>query len=367
MLNIVVIIEQNLGLISFRPLFKVRKWVPWVGLVTSVFAMFIINPTISLIAFITVALVYGILMQQKLTTPFEDVRSGLLTYFAEWAAKRTSQFTHRQERAWKPNLLVPFHDTKSIKKMFSFLKNIVLSQGSVKLLGIGNEENEDELASQVNSLSKEFQQDAVFSSWAVIKTGKFSDGVNYANQAYRGSFLKPNIIFLELTKQKFYTNEFSRIIDEAARLQVGVLIYSQHPEYGLGKRQTINIWIRNRAPNWKISWDIGNLDLSILIAYKLERNWDAKIRLVTVVDNKDQKDEAEKFMTDLMNQARMPHTEYVVYVDHFNELINNAPPADLNIFGLVPNPKFDFMEAMVEKTQTTCLFIRDSGLENIFA
>jgi hypothetical protein len=251
--------------------------------------------------------------------------------------------------------------------MFSFLKNIVLSQGSVKLLGIGNEENEDELASQVNSLSKEFQQDAVFSSWAVIKTGKFSDGVNYANQAYRGSFLKPNIIFLELTKQKFYTNEFSRIIDEAARLQVGVLIYSQHPEYGLGKRQTINIWIRNRAPNWKISWDIGNLDLSILIAYKLERNWDAKIRLVTVVDNKDQKDEAEKFMTDLMNQARMPHTEYVVYVDHFKELINNAPPADLNIFGLVPNPKFDFMEAMVEKTQTTCLFIRDSGLENIFA
>lgn len=367
MLNIVVIIEQNLGLISFRPLFKVRNWVPWIGLLTSVFAMFIINPTISIISVILVVLVYGILLQQKLTTPFEDVRSGLLTILAEWAAKTTSQFAHRQERAWKPNLLIPFYDPGSIKGMFSFIKEIVLPQGSVKLLGIEKEENNDMLVSRVNSLSKEFQQDGVFSSWAVMKTQNFSDGVNYANQAYRGSFLKPNIIFLELTRQNFYTNEFSRIIDEAARLQIGVLIYSQHPEYGLGKRQVINVWIRNRAPNWKISWDIGNLDLSILVAYKLERNWEAKVRLVTVVDNNEQKEQAEKFMTDLMNQARMPHTEFVVYIDNFMELIKNSPLADLNIFGLVPNPEFDFMDEMVKKTQTTCLFIRDSGLENIFA
>jgi amino acid transporter len=367
MLNVVVIIEQNLGLISFRPLFKVNNWVPWVGLATSVCAMFIINPTISLIAVISVVLVYGILLQQKLTTPFEDVRSGLLTYFAEWAAKTTSQFAHRQERAWKPNLLIPFSETNSVKKMFSFLKDVTMPQGSVKLLGIGNEENDKMLADRVNLLSKEFQQDGVFSSWAVIKTRNFSDGVNYANQAYRGSFLKPNVIFLELTRHNFQTNEFNRIIDEAARLEVGVLIYSQHPEYGLGKRQGINVWIRNRAPNWKISWDIGNLDLSILVAYKLERNWHAKVRLVTVVDNNEQKAQAEKFMTDLMDQARMPHTESVVYVDEFMKLIHNAPPADLNIFGLEPNPEFGFMEGMVNKTQTTCLFIRDSGLENIFA
>lgn len=367
MLNIVVIIEQNLGLISFRPLFKVSRWVPWVGLTTSVFAMFIINPTISIIAVITVALVYGILVQQKLTTPFEDVRGGMLAYFAEWAAKQTSKFTHRQERAWKPNLLIPFQEPESINEMFLFLKNIALPQGSVKLLGIGDKENEDELTRQVNSLSKEFQQDGVFSSWAFMKTDNFSDGVNFANQAYRGAFLKPNIIFLELAKQKVNTNEFSNIIDEATRLEVGVLIYSQHPEHGLGKRQSINVWIRNRAPNWKISWDIGNLDLSILIAYKLELNWEARVRLVTVVDNQEQKIQAEEFMSELMDQARMPRTESAVYIDDFKEVINNAPQADLNIFGLVPNPKFDFMETMVDKTKTTCLFVRDSGLENIFA
>ena len=103
------------------------------------------------------------------------------------------------------------------------------------------------------------------------------------------------------------------------------------------------------------------------MAYKLKRNWNAKIRLVTVVENEEQKEQAHKFMADLMEQARLPETEKTVYIGNFNELIKKAPSADLNIFGLVPNPDFEFMEKMVSETQTTCLFIRDSGLENIFA
>ena len=72
-------------------------------------------------------------------------------------------------------------------------------------------------------------------------------------------------------------------------------------------------------------------------------------------------------MADLMDQARLPKTDVAVHIGIFNDFISNAPPADLNIFGLVPNPDFKFMEKMVEETQTTCLFIRDSGLENILA
>lgn len=89
MINIVVIIEQNLGLISYRPVFKIHRWVPWFGLISSVFAMFIINPTVSLISIVIVLMVYWYLSRQNLETPFEDVRSGLFISFAEWAAKHT--------------------------------------------------------------------------------------------------------------------------------------------------------------------------------------------------------------------------------------------------------------------------------------
>lgn len=367
MLNVVVIIEQNLGLISFRPMFRVMKWVPWVGLSTSVLAMFIINSTISLISVALVFLVYGILLQRKLNTPFDDVRSGLFVSFAEWAAKRSARLTQRQERSWRPNLLVPVIDPETIDGYFTFLKNIAYPQGSLKLLGLGSKKKCPELGSKIGKLSDKYRNNNVYSSWAVIRTENFSQGVNFANQAYRGSFIKPNITFLNRTDLKLHSEGFIDIIDEAARLQLGVLVYAHHPEAGMGQKKFINVWIRNRSPEWKISWDIGNLDLSILVAYKLKRNWGAKIRLVTVVDNEEQKEQALRFMNELIDHARLPKTEIGVYVDNFSVLIKNPPKADLNIFGLEPHPNLSFMDKMVDDTRTTCLFIRDSGLENIFA
>jgi solute carrier family 12 sodium/potassium/chloride transporter 2 len=367
MLNVVVIIEQKLDLISFRPIFPVPRWVPWVGLITSIFAMFIINPTLSLISVVVVIAVYGILTQKKLTTPFEDVRSGIFISFAEWAAKHTLNITHRQERAWKPNLLIPVTNQHSIKGIFYFLQNIAYPKGSIKLLGINADNTDTRFKQKIDELSNAFQQRGVFSSWTVIRTDDFANGVNFANQAYRGSFFRPNIVFLNMEDRTSHEKDFLDIIAESARLQVGVMVYFQHPKSGLGQRQVINIWIRNRAPYWKISWDIGNLDLSILVAYKLKKNWKARIRLVTVVDNKEQEMQAADFMAKLIDLARLPKTETLIQIGKFNEFILNAPDADLNIFGLVDEPDFEFMEQMVEKTQTTCLFIRDSGMENILA
>ncbi len=367
MLNVVVIIEQNLGLISFRPLFSVPRWIPWIGLITSLLAMFIINPSLSLISVAVVFVVYGILSKRQLITPFEDVRSGLFVSFAEWAAKHTSMIAQRQERAWKPNLLIPVSDPQSIKGVFSFLKNVTYPKGSIKLLGIGIESSSGNLTEKINVLSQSFQKSGVFSSWAVISTENFVEGVNFANQVYRGSFFKPNIVFLNMIDRQVYEQDFIKIIHESARLQLGVLVYFQHPKSGLGQRQFINVWIRNRSPHWQITWDIGNLDLSLLVAYKLKKNWSATIRLVTVVDNAEQEVQAREFMIDLIEQARMPKTETFIYVGAFNDFVVNAPAADLNIFGLAEEPDFMFMEKMVNQSQTTCLFIRDSGMENILA
>jgi hypothetical protein len=112
---------------------------------------------------------------------------------------------------------------------------------------------------------------------------------------------------------------------------------------------------------------VGNLDLSILVAYKLKRNWNAQIRLITVVDSHEDEMNALNFMVELVDQARLPSIEVLVKIGDFRESVQNAPTADLNIFGLVQDPNFDFMHEMVETTKTTCLFILDSGHENVLA
>ena len=367
MINIVVIIEQNLGLISYRPIFKIHRWVPWVGLISSVFAMFIINPTVSLLSVMIVFVVYWYLSRQNLETPFEDVRSGLFVSFAEWAAKHTWGMKKMQQRAWKPNLMVPVRDINGVKGIFPFLRNIAKPKGSIKLLGIEPFSEKSKLAEQLENLSESFRTKGVFSSWTVIHTDEFTKGINYGSQALQGAFFKPNIVFLNLQEHDDYEAELRPIIKESIRLEIGVLLYVAHPTALLGERNIINVWISDRQSNWSIGWDIGNLDLSLLIAYKLKLNWNAKIRLITVINDPKEEQNAREFLNSLINLARLPETITEVYIGTFKQVMDNAPSADLNIFGMEENLSFHFVKEMVFKTNSSCLFVKDSGHESILA
>ncbi|MGB5205667.1 MAG: amino acid permease, partial [Eudoraea sp.] len=367
MINVVVIIEQNLGLISYRPLFKINKWVPWIGLTSSVLAMFIINPTISLISISIVFVVYWFLSRQHIETPFEDVRSGLFVSFAEWAAKHTWGMKTMQQRAWKPNLMVPVRDVVGAKGNFQFLRNIAKPKGSIKLLGIESNKANTKLAEELASLSEAFRLKDVFSSWTVINTDDFAKGVNYGNQALKGAFFRPNIVFLNLQQHDNYESEIRPVIKESIRLEIGVLLYSSHPTALLGRRNMINVWVSDRTDNWDIGWDIGNLDLSILIAYKLKKNWDATIRLIIVIKDEKERENAHKFLKLLINLARLPETLTEVRVGNFKDTVANAPSADLNIFGMEENLRFEFVQEMTISTDSSCLFVKDSGHESILA
>lgn len=367
MINIVVIIEQRLGLISYRPLFKVNKWIPWFGLISSVLAMFIINPMISLITILIVFLVYWYLSKQNLETPFEDVRSGLFVSFAEWAAKHTWGMKSMQQRAWKPNLMVPIRDIVGAKGNFQFLRNIAKPKGSIKLLGIEPFTENSVLVKELDSLSEAFRNKGVFSSWTVINTEDFAKGVNYGNQALKGAFFRPNIIFLNLQDHDDFETEVRPVIIESIRLEIGILLFSAHPTARLGQRSIINVWVSDRKDNWNLSWNIGNLDLSTLIAYKLKKNWDAKIRLITVIDDENEKEKATEFLNSLINLARIPETLTEVHVGNFHDIVNAAPSADINIFGMEENLSFEFIKQMTLKTNSSCLFVRDSGHESILA
>ncbi len=367
MINIVVIIEQNLGLISYRPVFKIYRWVPWVGLISSVFAMFIINPTVSLLSVMIVFVVYFYLSRQNLETPFEDVRSGLFVSFAEWAAKHTWGMKKMQQRAWKPNLMVPVRDINGVKGIFQFLRNIAKPKGSIKLLGIEPFSENSTLADELETLAESFRVKGVFSSWTVIHTEEFAKGINYGSQALQGAFFRPNIIFLNLQGHDDYENEVRPIIKESIRLEIGVLLFVSHATAQLGQRNMINVWISDRQTNWNIGWDIGNLDLSLLIAYKLKMNWDAQIRLITVINDPKEEEHAKEFLNTLISLARLPKTLTQVHVGSFHDIVINAPSADLNIFGMEGKLSYEFVKDMTNKTNSSCLFVKDSGHESILA
>ncbi|MEM1269463.1 MAG: amino acid permease, partial [Bacteroidota bacterium] len=367
MINVVILIEQQLDLTSFRPLLRVPVVVPVLGLTGSLFAMFIINPTVSLVAVGVVVAFYFVLTRRRIEAQFEDVRSGLFVSFAEWAAKKAVVLPTRQERAWKPNLLVPIENVQQLRGEYQLLHSVAMPNASILVFGICLDGKLSEQSHEIDSTTNAFRRDGVFSSSAVVRAGGYVEGLTAGMQALQSAFFKPNVLVLRRPESDERTQDYLRIIDEASAIQMGVMLYAPHPVAGLGQQQTVNVWIRDRSPDWNLRWNIGNLDLSILLAYKLKRNWNARLRLITVVDDPDNMEHARDFMRRLVDLARLPRTEVVVVTGAFFDYLPTAPYADVNVFGFDVNPNFEVIDRLVETTGSTCLFVRDSGYESALA
>jgi amino acid transporter len=362
-----VLIEQSLDLVSFRPRLRIPKWVSFVGLVGSLFAMFIINPTVSLIAVIVTLGFYFVLARRHLDAPFEDVRSGMFVAFAEWAAKRVTELPTMQERAWKPNLLIPVENASDLRGSFLLLEDITKPQGSVQILGIAPEGRPDLMDEPIDTLTASFRERGVFASSTVLDVGDFAGSVCAAMQTLRSAFFRPNTVFLRMPEADSREADHRLIIREAGREEVAVMLYAPHPRAALGQRQVINVWIRDRSPDWRISMQIGNLDLALLTGYQLSQNWNAKLRLITVVDDPEEIDNAQDFLEKLIDLGRIPNATPIVNAADFRSYVPRAPQADLNIFGLLPDPNFDFARSLVDTTESSCMFVRDSGRESALA
>jgi hypothetical protein len=225
MLNLVVLIEQSMGLVSFRPLLKVPRWVSAAGLLGSTVTMFIVHPVFSLTAVAVVLVFYLLLLRRRLEAPFGDMRSGLFVTAAEWAAKKVAVLPQQQERAWKPNILVPVEDPRSVRGSFLLLHDIAHPKGSVKLMGLATDRADVRLEEGVLALNDAFRERGVFSSCTVLqKPGAYSQGLITGMQALRGAFFKPNIVLLELPDDDEREEEYARIHP----LQVGAGREARH-------------------------------------------------------------------------------------------------------------------------------------------
>jgi hypothetical protein len=232
-------------------------------------------------------------------------------------------------------------------------------------MGIGN--SDTKFKNKLSDISNAFRKKGVFSSVSIMKTNSFKEGVNFGNQALDSAFFKPNIVFLTSLESDEILSDYRAIIEEARELELGVILYVPHPKAMLGHQQTINIWIDKDNGNWNIENGIGNLNLSMLTAYKLKENWNANIRLIATVEDKSMENKAIEYLKNIIHLARLPIFDIQTKVGRVSDENIEIPYADLNIFPLTGNSEIKLLIDQAEKTNTSCLFIKDSGVENIFA
>jgi amino acid transporter len=367
MINTVVFLEQQMSLLSFRPLFGIPRWIPPLGIVGCIAAMFIVNPPFGLIAVVVVLVFYGYLVRRHLKAPFGDVRSGVFVSVAEWAAKKASRLPENRSRGWKTNLLVPILNPARGRGEFGLLHSLAAPRGSVHLLGLTADVEDREFTRQVKWLTSAYREEGVFASAAILETENISQTVLTASRTLEGAFFRPNVIFLPVSEATHGDPEQARIAEYACRhRQIGLLLYAEHAQAGLGRRQAINLHLRPPKTGWDAPQDLGPVDLAGLACYKLHENWQATFRLVAWVARDDDRDAAREYLRQLISLGRLEGAQPVVRVDPDGPHSDGVPPADLHCMA-ADTCDLDAPRKLRDELQASCLIVPSAGGAKLLA
>lgn len=385
-INAAVFIEKATGIPSFRPSFNIPLVIPLLGSLWCGIIMFLINPFFAAVAIFVIFIIYGVQVKRDLRTPWGDIRSALFDAVAQWAVK-TSARMPRHAKSWKPDILIPVEDPSYWSPMMAFVRDIVFPKGTLRVFSVkvreeglensishlvdvfvkqaGTSQNEnanhsaEELEEALKKLVEPIRDEGIFTAATVIESRNFLEGINVITQVMRGMFFPPNIIFFTISEKQVKAKRLEKLFAIALREQLGILALRLHAEVGFGKKQKVNVWLRIGSPNQ---------DLAILTALQLERNWGCAIRLLTVVNTLEEKETAIPQLNKIAELIRMPrNTQVVVLTGGFIPSVSRAPTSDLNIFGFARDINWEEMDHVVELTNTSCLFVKDSGEESAFA
>lgn len=361
MINITVFIEQSIGIASFRPSFRVSRIIPFVGFAGCLGVMLLINVKFSIMAFVVIVLMYLILLKRGTQVYSPDIRSGMLVYLAEKFARAANKLPY-YPKIWKPNLVVPVFEAARMEKVITLLKAIIFPAGRLtffKVVSSGEAVKKEEVKEQIDRIVQSFKDDNIFVEGAVVDVENASSGVVTVMQTLKGMFFPPNTLFCCLSEDSDNDNVIDHVFEEASKEGLGIVLLKYDEAIGVSQEKVINLWIRKQSPN---------INLSILMALQLERNWQGEVRILQVVDHDYEVEEAEGYLGKLKELMRMPlNVEIQVLVGEFNQALKDAPIADINIFGMQNKPDFDFIRRVAGEIRTSVLFLRDSENESALA
>lgn len=356
-LNLVVFIQQSMKIISYRPTFKIPRIVPLFGALGSLFIMFLINSLFSVIALTIIIGLYVALERKGLKSQWGDLRAGIFIVLAERASRIAMRFP-RNQISWKPDLVVPIEDPNVWAGSLMLLKSIAHPSGSIFAFTVTDKVTEDK-ENNLESLLLPLKEGGLLVNHTLINDKDFLHGAKLVLQTLKAGVFKPNILFLTLGKKSDKDDLITELVRNANKREMGVIILRQHPRMAFGLQKNINLWLRDKSPNWH---------LAMLITLQIQLNWEGKINLITVASEKGDVKRLHNFLERLSDRARLPSlTELHVLTGSFKEALKSAPHADINIMGITKSPPYQFMREATELTKSSCVFVNDSGTESALA
>ena len=356
-INLVVLIEQGSGIISFRPRLKISILVPLIGFVGCIFTMLLIDKLFTITTIIVIIIIYSILSrrERKIESPWGDVRGGIFTAVTEWAAQKAIAMEYHP-RIWKPSLLVPIEQAEDFARISRFVDSFLYPAGRLYILSLTAEPvKDDRLKAQYDEVLKPILDKKIFVRRTIVYAPdiQFETGLSPLAQVLLNSFLPPNTMLFTISNNKEKQAQLERIYQIVRPLNTGLMFLNIHPKYGFGQERRVNIWLRDKSPN---------MNLAVLVALQLTRNWDARLTILRVVDDAEMVQSVTTELELFVEQARLPVSTSVQVLsgDYCAHLQSSR--ADITIMGMPQ--EFGQVLSFAEDFQGTILFVKDSGMED---
>ncbi len=378
MINCSVFIEQSIGLASFRPSFRIPTVISLLGSLACIILMIVINPVFSFIAIISIYFIYWMLLKREIRIYSPDVRSGLLVFMAEHLAKTAAKLPYHP-KIWKPNMLVSVASPEELQKISELLRVSTLPNGRITVFHVIEKgilerfvhqkeqkrkddkrlSYKDEVRVKFDDVVKPLREEGIYVAQSITESPEYFNAASIVIQTLKGTFFPPNIFFFTISDDPNKDKMVEAIIAKAEEENLGVIVFLSDSKKECGRASDANLWIRQKSPN---------LDLSILMALQIARNWETRIRIIQVVEDVAVQDEARHYLLKLKGLMRMPlETEIHIMTGIFKEVVKEAPPAGINIFGMPQEPDLSSMREINGLIESPVLFLRDSQQEKATA
>ena len=368
MVNVVALVEQTLGLPSYRPTLKIPIIVPAIGAFGSIAIMFVLNVIIALFSLIFIVIFYLYLVKMNIKSAAGDSRSGLFTALAEWATKKTNSLRQEREvRSWRPDLLIPVTMPKELRSSFKLIHSIIYPKGSVKILALRNENEAEQRNMEIflKNAVKKFKESDVSVSYTVIDNTDFNTTVNVSMQSLNAAFFKPNIIFASIDSATSNLGYYNQLIADSKKNNFGMIIYIPYATASLAIEKSINLWMTNIPVDWKATFSVKDNNLSALISLLICRNWKGSID-VHILNNNPKLIFSETDIEDLNTMVRFPkNTSITIQQGDLLENVNQQRNTDVNIFNIEQGMTIEDMVKIVNESRISAVFCADSEFENV--
>ena len=322
-LNLSVGIETLMANPSWRPRFRIHWSLSFIAAILCLFTMLMIGVGTAMISLLLVSLIFLVAKRQQLHGSWDDLRIGILMYFARHAIYRLT-YAKKVSKSWRPHFLV---FTKGIQKdpnnLIRFSQAICQSKGFLTMASfVPLTENSEEKKRKLGRLlSRNLRKQHIQAFVQLNGSENIASSMHNMIEHYGLGPIMPNTVVYGSISKEIGSLEFARSIILAYKKHFNVILINDkntehHPHKALNRLLgDIHIW-------WDDSMQ-DNTEFMLVLGYMLQRNpaWrKARICVKAIASNEMMRDQKLEYFKNLSLKKRLPWNTEIFLLPN--------PPAD---------------------------------------